>query len=67
MAIEDEMFRLIEEEIDDTISNGKEKVLVDEEKAKKVARLLTGLSTDKSEANTLVNQYIAQIKIICNS
>lgn len=67
MAIEDEMFRLIEEEIDDTISNGKEKVLVDEEKAKKVARLLTGLSTDKGEANTLVNQYIAQIKIICNS
>ena len=67
MAIEDEMFRLIEEEIDDTISNGKEKVLVDEKKAKKVARLLTGLSTDKGEANTLVNQYIAQIKIICNS
>lgn len=67
MAIEDEMFRLIEEEIDNTISNGKEKVLVDEEKAKKVARLLTGLSTDKGEANTLVNQYIAQIKIICNS
>ena len=67
MAIEDEMFRLIEEEIDDTISNGKEKVLVNEEKAKKVARLLTGLSTDKAEANTLVNQYIAQIKIICNS
>ena len=67
MAIEDEMFRLIEEEIDDTISNGKEKVLVDEEKAKKVARLLTGLSTDKGEANTLVNQYIAQITIICNS
>lgn len=67
MVIEDEMFRLIEEEIDDTISNGKEKVLVDEEKAKKVARLLTGLSTDKGEANTLVNQYIAQIKIICNS
>ena len=67
MAIEDEMFRLIEEEINDTISNGKEKVLVDEEKAKKVARLLTGLSTDKGEANTLVNQYIAQIKIICNS
>lgn len=67
MAIEDEMFRLIEEEINDTISNGKEKVLVNEEKAKKVARLLTGLSTDKGEANTLVNQYIAQIKIICNS
>ena len=67
MAIEDEMFRLIEEEINDTIYNGKEKVLVNEEKAKKVARLLTGLSTDKGEANTLVNQYIAQIKIICNS
>ncbi|ROT13591.1 hypothetical protein EEL48_08750 [Muribaculaceae bacterium Isolate-102 (HZI)] len=67
MAIEDEMFRLIEEEISSTLEQGKERVIVDESKAKKVARLLTSLSTDRAEASNLVNQYIAQIKIICNS
>lgn len=67
MAIEDEMFRLIEEEISSTLEQGKERVIVDESKAKKVARLLKSLSTDRAEASNLVNQYIAQIKIICNS
>lgn len=67
MAIQDEMFKLIEDEIDVTVETGKEKVLVNKDKAKKVAKLLTSLSTDKAEANNLVNQYIAQIKIICNS
>lgn len=67
MAIEDEMFKLIEEEIELTLDEGKEKVAVDRDKAKEVARLLTSLSTDRAEAQSLVNQYIAQIKIICNS
>lgn len=67
MAIQDEMYKLIEDEIDVTVETGKEKVLVNKDKAKKVAKLLTSLSTDKAEANNLVNQYIAQIKIICNS
>lgn len=67
MAIEDEMFKLIEEEINATIEAGKGKVTVDKERAKKVARLLTSLSTEKADASNLVNQYIAQIKIICNS
>lgn len=67
MAIQDEMYKLIEDEIDVTVEAGKEKVLVNKDKAKKVAKLLTSLSTDKAEANNLVNQYIAQIKLICNS
>lgn len=67
MAIEDEMFKLIEEEIELTLDEGKEKVAVDRVKAKEVARLLTSLSTERAEAQSLVNQYIAQIKIICNS
>lgn len=67
MAIEDEMYKLIEEEINATIEAGNGKVTVDKERAKKVARLLTSLSTEKADASNLVNQYIAQIKIICNS
>lgn len=67
MAIEDEMFKLIDEEIELTLDEGKEKVAVDKVKAKEVARLLTSLSTERAEAQSLVNQYIAQIKIICNS
>lgn len=67
MAIQDEMYKLIVEELESTLAKGKEKVIVDTEKAKAVAKMLTSLCTDKSEASTLVNQYISQIKIICNS
>ena len=44
MAIQDEMYKLIVDELNNT-----------------------SLSTDRAEASSLVNQYIAQIKIICNS
>lgn len=67
MAIEDEMFKLIEQEIELTLDEGREIVVVDCDKAKKAARLLTSLSTERAEAQNLINQYIAQIKIICNS
>jgi hypothetical protein len=67
MAIQDEMYKLIEQEICQTVETGKEKVVVDYEKAKQVAKMLTNLSTDISDADSLTNQYIAQIKIICNS
>ena len=67
MAIQDEMYKLIVEELESTLAKGKGKVLVDTEKAKAVAKMLTSLCTDKIEASTLVNQYISQIKIICNS
>lgn len=67
MAIQDEMYKLIEQEIVQTVEDGKEKVVVDYEKAKNVAQMLTDLSTNTSDADSLTNQYIAQIKIICNS
>ena len=67
MAIQDEMYKLIVDELNKTVDAKKEKVLVDIKKAKEVAKLLTSLSTDRAEASSLVNQYIAQIKIICNS
>ena len=65
MAIQDEMFKLIEKEITETINNGKEIRAVDLEKAKEVARVLTNLSIDQNDAENLVNQYIANIKNIC--
>lgn len=67
MAIQDEMYKLIEQEIVQTVEAGREKVIVDYEKAKIVAQMLTDLSTNVSDADSLTNQYIAQIKIICNS
>lgn len=67
MAIQDEMYKAIEKEISLTIDEGREKVIVNTEKAKEVAKMLTSLSTDPAEAGTLTNQYIANIKNICNS
>lgn len=67
MAIQDEMFKMIEQEIDQTLNSGKEKIIVDKDKAKQVAKMLTSLCTDIREADSLVNQYIANIKIICKS
>ena len=67
MAIQDEMYKMIEQEIDLVVKDEREKVLVDIGKAKKVAKMLTELSVDKSEADSLVNQYMANIKNICNS
>lgn len=65
MSIQTEMFKAIETEIDKTVAAGKEKVIVDNDKAKKVARMLTELSVSKFDADTLVNQYISNIKNIC--
>ena len=67
MAIQDEMYKMIEQEIDLVVREGREKVLVDIDKAKLVAKLLTELSIDKSEAESLVNQYMANINNICKS
>jgi hypothetical protein len=67
MAIQDEMYKMIEQEIDLVVKEEREKVLVDIGKAKRVAKMLTELSVDKSEADSLVNQYMANIKNICNS
>ena len=66
MAIQDEMFKMIESEINRIIAEGKELRTIDVDKAKEVAKMLASLSTDKSDAENLVNQYIANIKLICD-
>lgn len=67
MAIQDEMYKMIAKEIDLVVKEEREKVLVDIKKAKKVAKMLTELSVEKVEADSLINQYLANIKNICNS
>lgn len=67
MAIQDEMYKMIEQEIDLVVKNGKEKIIVDYDKAKFVAKMLTELSVEKLDADNLVNQYVANIKNICKS
>lgn len=67
MAIQDEMYKMIAQEIDLVVKEEREKVLVDIKKAKEVAKMLTELCVEKTEADSLVNQYMANIKNICNS
>ncbi|MCT7904719.1 Uncharacterised protein [Candidatus Ornithobacterium hominis] len=64
MAIQDEMYKMIEKEINQMASDDKLQKL-DPEKVKQVAKMLTSLSTEKAEAEQLVSQYIANIKNIC--
>lgn len=65
MAIKDEMYKMIVQEIDDSIQLEKFNMSLDQDKVKAVAKMLTGLSVDRSDANMLIHQYIAQIKNIC--
>lgn len=65
MAIQDEMYKRIEQEINSLIKAGKFNLVGKEDKAKNVAKMLTELSVDPQDAKNLVNQYIAQIKNIC--
>ena len=67
MAIQDEMYKMIAQEIDLVVEEEREKVIVDIKKAKKDAKMLTELSVDKSEPDSLVNQYMANINNICKS
>ena len=67
MAIQDEMYKMIIEEIDKTVSEGREKVIVDFEKAKLVAKSLTDLCVQtKHEEGSLADDYVVNIKNICN-
>lgn len=66
MAIQEEMFKDIVTEIDATVAADKQKIYVNVSKAKEVAKMLTDLSVDPSDAETLTNQYIARIKYICS-
>lgn len=65
MAIQDEMYKKIEQEINSLIQADKFNLVGKESKAKLVAKMLTELSVDPQDAENLVNQYIAQIKNIC--
>lgn len=67
MAIKDEMLRQIVSEIDETVADDKQKVIVDYNKAKVVAKMLTDLCMNQAPAENLTNQYIAGIKNICNN
>ena len=67
MSIQEEMYKAIETEIDKTVMAGKEKVIVNNDRAKKVARMLTELSVSKTDADLLVNEYISKIKNICKA
>lgn len=66
MAIQEEMFKDIVTESDATVAADKQKIYVNVSKAKEVAKMLTDLSVDQSDAETLTNQYIARIKNICS-
>ena len=66
MAIQEETFKDIVTEIDATVAADKQKIYVNVSKAKEVAKMLTDLSVDPSDAETLTNQYIARIKNICS-
>lgn len=65
--IQDEMYKAIEKEINQTVDNDSSKIIVNYDKAKRVAKMLTELSMDKADAESLTNQYIAGIKNICNN
>ena len=67
MAIQDEMYKAIEKEIDQTVKSGTEKITVNFEKAKDAAKMLTELSKNVGDADALTTKYIANIKNICNS
>ena len=49
MAIQDEMYKMIEKEINQMVSDNKVQKL-DTEKVKQFAKMITGLSTDNAEA-----------------
>lgn len=67
MAIQDEMYKMIEQEINEIVKTDKQIININYDRAKEVARMLTSLSTDIKDADSLTNQYIANIKNICNN
>ena len=67
MAIQDEMYKMIEKEINQTVAEDRQNIIVDYDKAKTVAKMLAELSTEREDADSLVNQYMAQIKNICRN
>ncbi len=58
---------MIEKEINQTVAEDRQNIIVDYDKAKIVAKMLAELSTEREDADSLVNQYMAQIKNICRN
>ena len=67
MAIQYEMYKMIEKEVNQTVADNRQKIIVDYNKAKMVAKMLVELSTEREDADSLVNQYMASIKNICRN
>lgn len=71
MALKDKILEQINAEIDKTLELGREKRDVNIETAKQVAEMLAELSASDSyknkDAQSLSDDYIANIKNICNS
>lgn len=66
MAMKDNMYKKIVQEIDENVEVGKFDISGKEAKLKSVAKMLTELSVDETrDADILVNQYIANIKNLC--
>lgn len=65
MAIQDEMYKMIVRKMDKAIADGNQKLIVDYDKAKKVAEMLASLSTETNTAESLVNEYVKSIDNIC--
>ena len=64
-TIQEEMFAMIESEIQKTIAEGKEKRNVDKNKAISVAKGLVDLSVGNGLPDGLSNDYIALVESIC--
>ena len=58
---------MIEKEINQIVAEDRQIIIVDYDKAKLVAKMLAELSTEREDADSLVNQYMAQIKNICRN
>ena len=65
MAIQDEMYKMIVRKMEKAIAEDSQKIIVDYEKAKHVAKMLASLSTETNTAESLVNEYIKNIDNIC--
>lgn len=63
--IENEMFAMIESEIQQIIKDGKNKKNINPQKAILVAEKLVGLAIENKQPESLSNDYIAIVESVC--
>ncbi len=63
--IGDEMFAMIESEIQEVIENGKERKTINSQRAILVAEKLVGLAIENKQPESLSNDYIAIVESVC--